>query len=114
NILTADGQRAAINGPEGQKALQFLYDMYHVHKVVPASVITTQEDILFKSGVVAALFPIPVRDMLAISQEVPSIDWIAAPPPGDQAQVTAGGGPILVMFKQAKHKEAAYKWMKFL
>ncbi|HEU5011429.1 MAG TPA: sugar ABC transporter substrate-binding protein, partial [Roseiflexaceae bacterium] len=34
-LLSEDGKKFQLNSPEGQAATQWLYDLYHVHKVAP-------------------------------------------------------------------------------
>ncbi len=117
-FLTADNKKSAINSPEAREALQYLYDMIHVHEIMPPSVIDPDynSDAMYYSGKAAILTHAGYGFGGNLERSAPQlVDKTAGTIPikNKKRETFMGGGYFGVMHNNT-NVEASLKWLKFL
>ncbi|CAG0974251.1 Putative ABC transporter substrate-binding protein YesO [Anaerolineales bacterium] len=119
NILTADGTRAAFNGPEGVEALTFLKDMIDSGLTQPNPTVSPTEfprkdmETAFVEGKLAMVITGPWL-AARLAKEAPDLEYGLSAIPYQTTPTTLAAQDTLILFKQAANKEAAWKFVEFL
>lgn len=114
-ILSADGESAVFNGPEGVEALQFVCDLVSKHKVSePNPTAYDREGLqdIFKAGKLAMMITGPWF-WGHLDEQAPDLDYGIAPIPANRKQVTMAVTDNMVMMKHCKDKQAAWKFVEY-
>jgi len=118
-ILTKDGTRPAFNGPEGLEAATFLKGMIADGLTQPNPTESETDfprkdmETAFVEGKLGMVITGPwLASRLA--KEAPNLDYGLSTIPYQTTPTTLAAGDTLILFKQAKNKEAAWKFIEFL
>lgn len=111
-FFSKDGSEAVLDSKENIEALQFMVDLIHKHKVMPAEELlggVSNED-TFAAGKIAMLV-----SGIWMFQPFSEVDfpWDIVVEPGMKQKATHFFADGVAISSQTKHKEAAYKWIKF-
>lgn len=113
-VLSEDGKKATLNGPEGLKALEFakwLVDNDHTPKDALTQALPVETSPIAQKKV-AMLFS---RSTASLVQNGLTIDELAIGRPlADEKAAGYGNVGGYVMFKSAKDPEAARAWIEFI
>lgn len=115
DILNSQGQ-CVVNSPAGVGALQFLTDLVNRYKVTePQPTAYNREDLqdLFKAKKLAMLVTGPWFSGM-LKKEAPSIHFGIVPVPYQTKPVTMAITDNLIMFRKARHPNAAWKFLQFV
>jgi len=114
-ILTEDGTRPAFNGAEGQEAIAFLKGLVDDGLTQPNPTESVRADLetAFAQGKLGMVITGP---WLAkkLATEAPDLEYGLAAIPYQTTPTTLAAQDTLILFKQAKNKEAAWKFVEFL
>ena len=119
SILTADGTRAAFNGPEGVEALSFLKSMIDSGLTQPNPTESPTEfprkdmETAFVEGKLAMVITGPWL-AARLAKEAPDLEYGLSAIPYQTTPTTLAAQDTLILFKQAANKEAAWKFVEFL
>lgn len=115
NILTDDGTRPAFNAAEGQEALTFMKSMIDDGLTMPNPAETNRDELYasFVDGKLGMVIALPTLAK-KLATEAPDLEYGLAAIPYQTTPVTYVVGDTLILFKQAKNKEAAWKFVEFL
>ncbi len=111
NLINKEQTQVLYNSQAGIQALTFWQEMYITQKL---NTFTTDADVAFVSKRLAMVMDGPwnlprYKDLLK------DIDWAFAPlPQGTKKDATVVGGEYLAIFKQSKHPDAAWKFIKWM
>ena len=111
HLITKDQSKVLYNNESGVEALTFWRDIY---KELKLNTFTTDYDVAFASKRLAMAMDGPwnlprYKDLLK------NIDWGFAPlPAGPDKRATIVGGEYLAIFKQSKHPNEAWKFLKWM
>ncbi len=113
DILDENGH-CALASPEVIKALEFKRDLYAKYRVEPGAwkAGAVDPDVGFENGKYAMVFNGPWKIKQLLEAGIP-FD-VAPIPKGKYGRPTPIGGTDMVVFKQAKHKKAAVKFLSYL
>lgn len=108
-----DGDRVVIDSPENVEALTYMVNRVLVDKVQPSDVQMAgqKEEDLFKAGKLAMLHT--GIWMFSTFKDVP-FQWDVQLDPGNKQKAHHFFANAVVISKDTKNAEAAYKWAKFL
>ncbi len=112
-VLTDDGLKAAFNTPEGEKALQFLYDWVYTYKISPKAEEDTDSD--FMKGIVAMTITGPWA--MGDYNKIEGLEYRTAPVPIFYDQQAVWDQPHSLVFPDCGNTEgtvAAVKFAKWL
>ena len=112
-ILNPEKTECLIGEPSAIRALQFLHDLIHKHKVAPP---------LPKLSAVGGNYFLTGKMgmdnegswMLRFYRKIEKFDWDVAPLPKDVRKAAPVNGLANVIYQQTKHPEAAWRLLKFL
>jgi multiple sugar transport system substrate-binding protein len=117
-LLRDDGRYGNFQSAGFKRALAFYVDTFRLHQAPPITNVEAGNPwVEFGRGVYGFYFSGPwniaeFRKRLPASQEP---DWNTAPLPGpDGPGASVAGGSSLVIFRKARHKEAAWKLVEYL
>lgn len=115
DILTGDGTRPAFNGVEGQEAITFMKGLIDAGLTQPNPTQSGRADLetAFVEGKLGMVITGP---WLArrLATEAPELDYGLSTIPYQTTPTTLAAQDTLILFKQAKNKEAAWKFVEFL
>jgi ABC-type glycerol-3-phosphate transport system substrate-binding protein len=116
DVIDEKTNRAVFNSPAGVKAVQWYVDLMNVHKVSVPGILSAGEKekrANFAAGNIAMMFEgsfgIPIQ-----RQMNPNLQFDVAPMPREATTGTVVRGAVNCMTTQAKNKEAAWKFMRWL
>ena len=118
DMFTPDGKRCIIDSPEALEAARFYYDLRYKHHVSPTP--SEMESLhsqwggfsIFATGRVAMMMTGRVATIEF--RKYKDLDWDIAHVPRGRRKLTTFGVHTNVIPKDAKHKEAAFKFLKSL
>jgi len=119
DVLDLEKNRAAFDGPEGIKAFQFMVDLVHKYKVVPADGMHPRFHEVFYEGK-AAMGPVESYSVVVVRTQYPELKVGAAfNPQGPGVDFYSGRGGFgnsgyWVMAKACENKDAAWKLINWL
>jgi multiple sugar transport system substrate-binding protein len=115
DILSKDGTRPMFNGPEGQEALQFLKGMVDDGLTQPNPAESGRKDMetAFVEGKLGMVITGPWL-ATRLATEAPNLEYGLSVIPYQTTPTTLAAQDTLILFKQAKNKEAAWKFVEFL
>ncbi len=115
SILTADGTRPAFNSPEGREALNFMNDLITEGLTQPNPTESERGDLhnLFMQGKLGMVISLPTL-VKVLAEQAPSLDYGLSNIPYQTTPFTFAAQDTLILFKQARNKDAAWKFIKFL
>ncbi|MGE5675049.1 MAG: ABC transporter substrate-binding protein [Mycobacterium leprae] len=108
-----DGSKVTINSKQNADALQYLIDRVNKYKIQPtdAQLGGQQGDDLFKAGKIAMTHTGIWQ--FGTFKDAP-FKWDIAVEPGNTQKATHFFANAVVVSKDSKHADAAYKWAKFM
>lgn len=114
NLLNEDGTAFTVNRPENVETLQYMVDRVIKYNVMPtdAQLAGMGDWDLFMSGRVGML--VTGSWAFPTFKENIDFDWDIVVEPGNKKKATHFFSNGLVMSKDTKNAEAAFKWMTFL
>jgi len=111
DIISADHTQTLIGEPKARQAWQLLYDMTKTDKSMPTPDEMTQYGDLFAAGVVAMW---PIGHWAANDYSKVDFKWDVAPlPAGPAGQATSVNSAGMVVAKDTKHPDEAWKFIQF-
>jgi len=114
SVLSEDRTTFTLNEPAGAEAMQFIYDLTNVHKVVPDSraLQSMNDGQMFEAGRLATITG--GRWMVPTYRKL-KFDWDVAPIPSNNGSWTNGwsGSVGLGVNAKSKHPEEAFKLVEF-
>jgi multiple sugar transport system substrate-binding protein len=115
DILTKDGTRPAFNGVEGQQAITFMKGLIDDGLTQPNPTQSVRADLetAFVQGKLGMVITGPWL-ATRLAKEAPSLNYGLAAIPYQTTPTTLAAQDTLILFKQAKNKEAAWKFVEFL
>jgi multiple sugar transport system substrate-binding protein len=90
DVLDKAGTRSVLDQPQAIEGLQFLQDLIHRHRVMPAPDVRLNGMNAFGSGTLGMQMGIPAN--LANYRRLEGLSWDVAPMPRKATRVTSGGG----------------------
>jgi len=116
DVIDETTNKAVFNSPAGVKAVQWYVDLMNVHKVSVPGILSSGEKekrANFAAGNIAMMFEgsfgIPIQ-----RQMNPKLQFDVAPMPREATTGTVVRGAVNCMTTEAKNKEAAWKFMRWL
>ena len=116
DVIDEKTNKAVFNRPAGVKAVQWYADLMNVHKVSVPGILSSGEKekrANFAAGNIAMMFEgsfgIPIQ-----RQMNPNLQFDVAPMPRETTTGTVVRGAVNCMTTQAKNKEAAWKFLRWL
>lgn len=115
DILTKDGTRPAFNGIEGQQAITFLKGMIDDGLTEPNPTQSSRKNLedAFVQGKLSMVITGPWL-ATRLAKEAPDLHYGLAAIPYQTTPTTLAAVDTLILFKQAKNKDAAWKFVEFL
>jgi multiple sugar transport system substrate-binding protein len=115
NILTADGTRTAFNGPEGLEAINFMHALIADGLTQPNPTESDRPDLhaLFMEGRLGMVISLPTL-VKVLAEQAPDLDYGLSDIPYQTTPFTYAVQDTLILFRQASHKDAAWKFIEFL
>jgi len=111
NLIDPEQTKVLYNSEAGVKALKLWQDMYFSQKL---NTFTNLFENAFVSQNLAMALDGP-WNLPRYSELLKNIDWAFAPlPAGPERKATVVGGEYLAIFKQTKHSDAAWKFVKWM
>jgi len=107
--------KLVIDSPEGIEALQFMVDLVNKYKVTnpePAAINRDEMQKVFTQGRIGMFITGPWLTQM-ITNENPELSYGIASIPAYRKEITMAVVDTLMMFKNAKNKEAAWKFVEF-
>ena len=114
DVLTPDGQKSRLGEPEAVNAYQFLADLRWKDHCAPTPSQSANAQFSFESGKLGMQF-----DWMGMSPRFRSVikdfDWDVCPlPSGPAGFNTIVKGNQMVIYKETKHPEAAWRFVRFM
>ena len=116
DVIDEKTNKAVFNSPAGVKAVQWYVDLMNVHKVSVPGILSSGEKekrANFAAGNIAMMFEgsfgIPIQRQMNAN-----LQFDVAPMPRETTTGTVVRGAVNCMTTQAKNKEAAWKFMRWL
>ncbi len=116
DVIDEKTNKAVFNSPAGVKAVQWYVDLMNVHKVSVPGILSNGEKekrANFAAGNIAMMFEgsfgIPIQRQMNAN-----LQFNVAPMPREMTTGTVVRGAVNCMTTQAKNKEAAWKFMRWL
>jgi multiple sugar transport system substrate-binding protein len=111
DVINDEQTQVLYNSPEGVQALEF---WQRIFRELNLRSFTTDYDVAFASERLAMAMDGP-WNLPRYNDLLKNLDWAFAPlPAGPAQQATVVGGEYLAIFKQSKHPDAAWKFLKWL
>ncbi|MGV3613915.1 MAG: ABC transporter substrate-binding protein [Fimbriimonas sp.] len=113
-ILSADGKRSLLGEPESVRAHQFLADLRWKDKCAPTPAQAANAQYTFESGKVGMQF-----DWMGLSPRfrnlIKDFEWDVCPlPTGPGGFSSVVKGNQMVIYRESKHPEAAWRFVRFM
>ncbi|HLH72377.1 MAG TPA: extracellular solute-binding protein [Chloroflexota bacterium] len=115
DVITEDGKSCVLDQPSAYESVQWLGDLRFKYGVAPrqADLSGTSEDDLFTAGRLAMDITLS-SGVSTIERAKPKFDWdVAHVPKGKIKRATIVQGPSIVVLKDSKHLDSAWKWVEF-
>ncbi len=114
DILAPDNKGSAVLSPEVQEAFDYMYSYFKEHIVPLKKEASIDVFTGFQTGYYAMFISGP-WNVAMLKAKAPDIDgkWAVAPMPKKKKRTSFVGGSNLVIFKDSKNKEAAFKLIEF-
>jgi len=119
DILDVKTNKNAFGNEKGLKAFQFMYDLVHTYKVVPAEGMDPKFQQWFFEGK-AAMAPVESYSIATLRKDYPNLNvGVALMPQGPgkdffDGRGTFGNAGFMVIAEASKNKEAAMKFVEFI
>jgi multiple sugar transport system substrate-binding protein len=114
DVLDPQMERCEIDGPGGRAALQFMHDLRFRWHVAPSPAEASMAAFTFESGRLGMIFGW-AGESPRYRANIKGFEWDIAPPPtGPGGRVTPVKGNQLVMYSESKHKDKAWRLIKFM
>lgn len=113
-LLTADG-KSGVNSEAGLKALTLYKELIDQGLTQPEPTSASREDVQnqFKQGRVAMMITAPFLAS-QIKTEAPDLKYGVIPVPSGSTQATYAVTDSIIMFKNSKHKDVAWKFLDYI
>ncbi len=113
-IVSDDGKTTLVNTPEVISAIEWLYDLTHKYKVAPTPQQGAMSVFSFESGKLAMMID-SSGESPTLRDSITQFEWDIAPSPEGSTGLSAGyGAHVLVMNKDTKVADAAWRFMSFM
>lgn len=114
DLLSKDGKKSLVDQPGTIKALQFLADMRFEDHSCPTPAQSANSQFTFESGKIGMEF-----NWMGMSPRyrtlIKDFEWDVCPVPmGPEGGSTCVKGNHLVIYKESRHPEAAYRFIRFM
>ncbi len=110
DVINADQTEVLYNSDAGVKALTLWRDIY---SDLHLSSFTIDYEVAFASKTLAMALDGPWN--IPRWKEIKGLDWMVAPlPAGPVKSATVAGGEYLALFKQTRHRQEAWDFMKWM
>jgi len=119
DILDVKANKNAFGNEKGLKAFQFMYDLVHTYKVVPAEGMDPKFQQWFFEGK-AAMSPVESYSIATLRKEYPDLNvGVALMPQGPGTDFFDGRGTFgnlgfMVISEASKHKDVAMKFVEWI
>jgi multiple sugar transport system substrate-binding protein len=114
DVLTSDYKRSLLGTPGSIAAYQFLADLRWKHKCAPTPAQSAQSAYSFESGKLGMEFGW-MGSAPRYNNTIKNFDWDICPiPVGPAGNPSMIKGNQLVVYRESKHPEAAWKFIRFL
>lgn len=116
DILSEDRKTCTLDSPEAIAGIQFLVDMRSKYKVAPSP--ADSADIgpqkMFTNGQIGMYISGSWAAALVFKDEISTFEWDVAHLPKGEKRATFIGGAAFGVLRGSKHKEEAWKLVKFM
>jgi multiple sugar transport system substrate-binding protein len=112
-VLTADGKRAAFDGPEGLEAIRFVTKLYK-DGCIPASDMAEVPGTQFSSGKLGYMMGVTSMEAQQLRRDVPKLNFAVAPILRNKRRMGYGTIGGFGIFSGARHPAETVAWLRFL
>ncbi|HEY8721656.1 sugar ABC transporter substrate-binding protein [Pengzhenrongella sp.] len=110
-VISKDGKKLTLDTPEFVKALTF-YQSFFTDKVAPTDVPVGTMESDFNAGKIGSFVSGPWH--MGILKDAGNKDFTVAPLPAGKQKASFMGGSDVAVFKSAKNRDAAWKFIQWL
>jgi sn-glycerol 3-phosphate transport system substrate-binding protein len=112
-VVSEDGKKVVFNSPEGVATLQWYYDLVQKHKAMPVKQVTETINLNdFLTGKVGSIFAF--ASVLARAAKAKFRVGAVKRPAGPKGQTVPIGFGTIMVYANAKNKEAGWEFAKFI